>query len=918
MEIKDSLLTPKTTFAMRGNLKELEPMIREQWQNIDLYQQLIQKNKDNKPYILHDGPPYANGEIHVGHAFNQILKDFVVRTKAMAGFYTPYIPGWDCHGLPIENALQKKGIKRNSMPAADFRDLCQKFAEEQIALQRNQFKALGAIGDWDHPYVTYAKEFEANQIGVFAEMALKGLIYKGLKPVYWSPVSETALAEAEIVYKDKEDTSIYVTFKVVDGKDLLPADTNFVIWTTTPWTMPANLAIALNPNMTYGLYETNKGLLIFAVTLEKELTTTLALTKVKLVKTFLGQELEGITTKHPMYDRLSSIVLADYVTEDAGTGCVHTAPGHGADDFITGQKYHLDVLCPVDSKGYMTEEAGSSFVGLHYTEANEKVVSELSRLGVLLASIKFTHSYPHDWRTETPLIFRATDQWFASIEPIKAQLLKAIDEVKWYTEWANIRMSNMMKDRSDWCISRQRLWGLPIPIIYNEDGSPILEREVFDHIIAVFKAGGSNEWFNRPVQDLLPSGYTNPRSPHGDFKKETDIMDVWFDSGSSFATVMREWLKYYPADLYLEGSDQYRGWFNSSLIIGVSTTDQAPYKEVLSHGFVLDGNGFKMSKSKGNVLDPNKVVATNGADILRLWAASTDYSEDVTISDEILKQATENYRKIRNTFRFLSGNLANGDVNKQFNPLVDMQSTYEYVDQLILNRLYQVNQEVKDLYAEFKFNAALSKLNNFINNDLSAFYLDITKDILYCERPDSQRRLQVQSVYYQITNSLLRLFAPILVHTTEEFYQNAFKLSVSSVHLLNFEELPAVDQSLLGEYEVLMNLKSDVSKAIEAARNQEIIKSSQAAMLEINIKDPVMLAVFNKLTSIEQTRVFIVSFVKLTSEPLDDYKYVAVRVTKAPGIKCERCWNIYSDEVIVDNMCPRCQDAYHHAKKELV
>lgn len=916
MEIKDSLLTPKTNFAMRGNLRELEPAIQKQWQTIDLYQQLITKNKGNKPYILHDGPPYANGNIHVGHAFNQILKDFVVRTKSMAGFYSPYIPGWDCHGLPIENALQKKGVKRNEMPAADFRDLCQKFAEEQIDLQRTQFKSLGAIGDWDHPYVTYNKEYEANQISVFADMALKGLIYKGLKPVYWSPVSETALAEAEIIYKDKEDISIYVSFPVIDAKGLLPDDTKFVIWTTTPWTMPANLAIALNPNMTYGLYDTNHGLLIFAVSLEKELSDTLSLTQVKLVKTFLGQELEGIVTKHPMYNRDSVIVLADYVTEDAGTGCVHTAPGHGADDFITGQKYGLEVLCPVDSKGYMTEEAGELFAGLHYSEANDKVVSELERLGVLLASVKFNHSYPHDWRTETPLIFRATDQWFASIEPIKDQILTSIDEVKWYTEWANLRMRNMMKDRSDWCISRQRLWGLPIPIIYNEDGSPILERKVFDNIINIFKAGGSNEWFNRSAKDLLPTGYTNPLSPNGEFKKETDIMDVWFDSGSSFATVMRSWLNHYPADLYLEGSDQYRGWFNSSLIIGVSTTNMAPYKEVLSHGFVLDGNGFKMSKSKGNVLDPNKVVTTSGADILRLWAASTDYSEDVTISDEILKQATENYRKIRNTFRFLSGNLANGDIAKQFNVDTDMQSDYEYVDTLILNRLAQVNDEVVACYQEFKFNNALTKLNNFINNDLSAFYLDMTKDILYCERPDSKRRLQVQSVYFQITNVLLRLFAPILVHTTEEFYQNAFKLSSPSVHLLNFESL-SYDINQIKEYELLMNLRSDVSKALEEARSQELIKSSQAAAITLNIKDSNILVVFNKLSPLEQTRVFIVSQVNLTTDELTPYKYISLKVAKAEGIKCERCWNIFTEELITDNMCPRCHDAFLHAPKEL-
>lgn len=909
MEIKDSLLMPKTEFAMRGNLKELEPKIRQFWEENNIYEEILKLRKDGEPYILHDGPPYANSNIHLGTALNKIIKDMIMRTKTSHGYYSPYIPGWDTHGLPIENALQKQGVNRKEMSAAEFRNLCNAYAKEQIDIQREQFKALGVMGRWNNPYLTLNKEYEANQIKVFADMALKGLIYKGLKPVYWSPASETALAEAEIEYYDKEDVSIYVKFKVIDdlGKGII--DANFVIWTTTPWTMPANLAIALHPELTYGLYSTSQGKLIFLASLEKELTDVLNLENVKLETTFLGQELEYVITAHPMQERESLIVMADYVTAEAGTGCVHTAPGHGAEDFITGQKYHLEVLCPVDEKGYMTSEAGV-YNGLFYADANKQIVEDLRASGALMADIKFNHSYPHDWRTKTPLIFRATDQWFASIKPIKEDILNAINDVKWYNSWAPLRMTNMMKDRADWCISRQRLWGVPIPIIYNEDGSPILEEKVFNHIIDIFKAEGSNAWFEKSVLELLPPGYVNPLSPNNGFKKETDVMDVWFDSGSSFKTVVNGDLQIPVANLYIEGSDQYRGWFNSSLIIGVATTGKAPYKEVLSHGFVLDGKGQKMSKSLGNVVDPNQIVSTQGADILRLWAISSDYMEDVTISDEILKQVTENYRKIRNTFRFISGNLH--DFNN-----IEFTST-NYLDQLIINKLNVLNNNVVECFDEFNFNGGLSMLNNFINNDLSAMYLDITKDILYCDSQNSERRRQVQATYYQICDTLMRLFAPILVHTMEEFYQTSFKQSALSVHELEYKNTIIIDQvlsdRLLDEYNQLILIKNDVSKGIEEARTAGLIKSSQEVEVLINIKDQQLLDVFNKLSAAEQERFLIVSKVVLTDQTLTEYKSISLSVIKHQGEKCVRCWNYFDPDKITNQMCPRCNEVFNNLK----
>ncbi len=908
MEVKKTLLMPKTNFEMRGNLPSKEPAIREKWQKGKLYEQLLEKNKGNKPFVLHDGPPYANGNMHIGHALNKSLKDFVVRYKAMCGYYTPFIPGWDTHGLPIENAVIKSGVNRKTTEVSEFRKKCDEYAHVQIEKQKEQQLSLGVIGDYSNPYLTLSKDFEANEVEMFATLALNGLIYKGLKPVYWSPTSESALAEAEIEYYDKEDTSIYVAFKVKDGKGVLTTDDSFIIWTTTPWTIPANLAICLNANMEYGLFETEKGNFVFLKSLEETLKKELHFESIKLLKTFKGKEVEGITTIHPFYNRESVVILGDHVTDDAGTGCVHTAPGHGAEDFYIGMKYNLDVLCPVDEKGLMTKEAGEDFEGLPYYEANEKVIEKLTELKALMGATRFTHSYPHDWRTKKPVIFRATPQWFASIDKIRDELLNEIKNVKWHNPWGELRMTNMIKDRSDWCISRQRLWGLPIPIIYNEDKSPIIEKDVFDHIAKLFREKGSSCWYELDVKELLPQGYTNKLSPNGKFFKETDTLDVWFDSGSSHTGVLKEREIGYPADLYLEGSDQYRGWFNSSLILGVAKHGTSPYKELVSHGFIVDEKGMKMSKSLGNGVDPLNVINAQGADILRLWVASIDYQADCKIGQDILKQVSEVYRKIRNTFRFLIGNLSNGEYGK-FNVYSDKVEDFEFVDLCVLEKLKEVKNTVLDSYDAYDFATVLTTIINFMSVELSSFYLDLSKDILYCDTFKSHRRKQVQNVLNTVLDTLMRLLTPIIPHTMDELYAELTG-NEKSAQLLSMPLREEVDQKLLNEFTKLMKLRDDVLKAIEVKRSEGVIKSSQEVCLELEVTDKDTKDVFAKLSDIEQQRLFIVSEVVKTNID-EEYKQEVskVKVNVHSGVKCERCWNRFAEEEVSECMCKRCNDA---------
>ena len=912
MEVKKTLLMPRTNFEMRGNLPTKEPRILENWSSIDLYQKMLEKNKGKDEYMLHDGPPYANGDMHCGHMLNKLLKDFIVRLKTMEGYYTPFIPGWDTHGLPIENVITKKGINRKTTPLAEFRKYCEKYAHEQVERQMAQIKRLGVMGDFDHRYMTLTHDYEAKQLEVFKDMALKGYIFKGLKPVYWSPSSESALAEAEIEYADVKSHAIYVAFKVKDGKGLLDNDTSFIIWTTTPWTMPANLAICLNPEFTYGVFETNKGKFVFLKEFEEHLKEELGFETIKLIKEFKGKDLEYITCKHPLYDRDSIIILGDHVTNDAGTGCVHTAPGHGEDDFIVGKKYGLEPLCPVDSKGFMMESAGKELEGMFYEDANDKILEMLTNVGALLKDSPIVHSYPHDWRTKKPLIFRATPQWFCSIEPIKEKILEEIKGVKWKPTWGEVRISNMIKDRGDWCISRQRAWGVPLPIFYAEDETPIIDEKVFDHVIELVREHGSNIWFEKEAKDLLPEGYTNPHSPNGLFTKETDIMDVWFDSGSSSIAVLKGRGLKFPADLYLEGSDQYRGWFNSSLIISTAVNGVAPYKQVVTHGFILDPQGEKMSKSKGNGVDPMKLMNVYGADVLRLWAASIDYTSDVRIGEPIIKQVSESYRKIRNTFKFLLGNLSNGE-NAPFDINKDKVDTFERVDLYILTKLEVVKNNVIKYMDEFDFASAVMAITNFMSSDLSSFYLDLTKDILYCENQKSLRRLQVQNVIYQAVNTLNRLLTPILPFTMDEVYINIPGHEKESVQL---EDYPTpshqYDESLLKEYALISKLRSEVLKVLETKRQEGVIGSAQEASVMLNIKDEATKEAFNKFSKVEQERLFIVSKVELVDEKLpNDMELSSIDVKENNGHKCERCWNYVDHVTEVDgvHLCDRCLDA---------
>lgn len=888
MEYKDTLFMGKTDFEMRGNLNNKEPKIQEKWANLDLYNKVLLKNTDKKEYTLHDGPPYANGDIHLGHALNKILKDFVVRYKNMNGFKSVYIPGWDTHGLPIENALQKTGINRKEVSITEFRKHCEDYAYKQVEKQKVGFKRLGVLGDFNHPYITLQKEYERDQIKVFSHMAQKGLIYKGLKPVYWSPSSESALAEAEIEYQDKEDSSIYFRLPIVsDGL----ADVAFLVWTTTPWTLPANLAVCAGPDIDYVLVSTNKGKFIFGFELLEKLTELLELTDVKVIKHYVGKELEGLQYKHPLYNRVSNCILGDYVSTSDGTGLVHIAPGHGEDDFMVGKKYNLEVLCPVDSKGFMTKEAGK-YEGMFYQNCNEEVIKDMEDAGALMKCVKITHSYPHDWRTKKPVIFRATPQWFASIDPIKDEILDSIKNVNWNPKWGEVRLSNMIKDRHDWCISRQRAWGVPIPIFYAENGEAVLDEKVLDHVADLFGEFGSNIWFEKEAKDLLPEGYTHPGSPNGIFTKENDIMDVWFDSGSSYMLLNRRGISF-PADLYLEGSDQYRGWFNASLITSVAITGKAPFKTVVSHGFTLDGNGAKMSKSLGNTVDPIKTCNEFGADILRLWVASIEYRADMPISKDILKQVSESYRKIRNTLKFLMANTSD------FNP----QNSLKYeelmpVDKYMYIKLQKFIATAKKHYDNFDFGEVYRLINTYIANTLSAFYLDFTKDILYIEHPTSKKRLSTQTVFYQVLVSLLKLMSPIIPHTTSEAYDFLPYKEAEDIYLTDMPEVNVIKDEIEDKFDAFMEYRTEVLKALEDARALKVIGKSFNAKLTITV-DSKAKEVFESLQS-DLAQILIVSQLELIDG--DEFK---VLVEKASGETCERCWMIVP-AVNQNGLCPKC------------
>ncbi|MDZ5504583.1 isoleucine--tRNA ligase [Enterococcus cecorum] len=916
MKLKETLHLGKTGFPMRGNLPNREGEWQKEWDEKDLYGQRQKLNEGKPSFVLHDGPPYANGNIHLGHSLNKISKDIIIRSKSMSGFRAPYVPGWDTHGLPIEQVLAKQGVKRKEMDIVEYRKLCHDYALSQVDKQRADFKRLGVSGDWEHPYVTLTPDYEAAQIRVFGKMAEKGYIYKGLKPIYWSPSSESSLAEAEIEYHDVKSPSIYVAFKVVDGKDLLDTDTSFIIWTTTPWTLPANLGISANPDFDYVQIKADGRKFVVAKDLLETVSKEIGWENVEVLQEFKGEVLDLMTAQHPFYDRTSLLMLGDHVTLDAGTGLVHTAPGHGEEDYIVGKKYGLDVLSPLDSRGCYTAEA-PGFEGMFYDKANPVVTKMLEENGSLLKLDFFTHSYPHDWRTKKPVIYRATPQWFASIDKFRQDILDEVEKVDWIIPWGKTRLYNMIRDRGDWVISRQRAWGVPLPVFYAENGEAILTHETIEHVAELFAEYGSNVWFEREAKDLLPEGFTHPGSPNGIFTKETDIMDVWFDSGSSHEGVLRNRpeLKF-PADMYLEGSDQYRGWFNSSITTSVAINGVAPYKAVLSQGFTLDGEGRKMSKSLGNTIVPETVIKQMGADILRLWVSSVDYEADVRVSMDILAQVSEVYRKIRNTMRFLLANTTDFDPKSNRVAYVDLRS----VDKYMMVRLNQTIEQIrKEGYDKYNFLHIYRTVVNFLTVDLSSFYLDFAKDVVYIEAADNHERRCMQTVFYDIAVALTKLLTPIIPHTAEEIW-SYLEEEEEYVQLAEFPEVEtfANQEELLDMWKAFMDFRDDVLKALEVARNEKLIGKSMEAKVTVYPNEQVRALLTALNTNLPQLLIISPDFFTVSEEgpasapeAAQKFEDVAILVERAEGHVCDRCRQVkakLSDHEHLEHVCEHCAE----------
>lgn len=891
MKLKETLNLGQTAFPMRAGLPNKEHQWQEAWDQADIYKKRQALNEGKPAFHLHDGPPYANGNIHVGHALNKISKDIIVRSKSMSGFRAPYVPGWDTHGLPIEQVLAKKGVKRKEMDLAEYLEMCRDYALSQVDKQRDDFKRLGVSADWENPYITLTPDYEADQVRVFGAMADKGYIYRGAKPVYWSWSSESALAEAEIEYHDIDSTSLYYANKVKDGKGILDTDTYIVVWTTTPFTVTASRGLTVGPDMEYVVVAPvgSERKYLLAEVLVDSLAAKFGWENFEIVTHHTGKELNHIVTEHPWDTEVEELViLGDHVTTDSGTGIVHTAPGFGEDDYNVGIANGLDVVVTVDSRGLMMENAGPDFEGQFYDKVTPLVKEKLGDL--LLASEVINHSYPFDWRTKKPIIWRAVPQWFASVSKFRQEILDEIEKTNFQPEWGKKRLYNMIRDRGDWVISRQRAWGVPLPIFYAEDGTAIMTKEVTDHVADLFAEYGSIVWWQRDAKDLLPAGYTHPGSPNGLFEKETDIMDVWFDSGSSWNGVMnaRENLSY-PADLYLEGSDQYRGWFNSSLITSVAVNGHAPYKAVLSQGFVLDGKGEKMSKSLGNTILPSDVEKQFGAEILRLWVTSVDSSNDVRISMDILKQTSETYRKIRNTLRFLIANTSD------FNPKQDAVA-YENlgaVDRYMTIKFNQVVDTINKAYAAYDFMAIYKAVVNFVTVDLSAFYLDFAKDVVYIEAANSPERRRMQTVFYDILVKLTKLLTPILPHTAEEIWSY---LEHEEEEFVQLAEMPVAQtfsgqEEILEEWSAFMTLRTQAQKALEEARNAKVIGKSLEAHLTIYASQEVktLLTALNSDIAL----LMIVSQLTIADEadkPADSVSFegVAFTVEHAEGEVCER------------------------------
>ncbi|HER2079393.1 TPA: isoleucine--tRNA ligase [Streptococcus pyogenes] len=891
MKLKETLNLGKTAFPMRAGLPNKEPQWQAAWEQAELYKKRQELNAGKPAFHLHDGPPYANGNIHVGHALNKISKDIIVRSKSMSGFQAPYVPGWDTHGLPIEQVLAKQGIKRKEMDLAEYLEMCRQYALSQVDKQRNDFKRLGVSADWENPYVTLDPQFEADQIRVFGAMAEKGYIYRGAKPVYWSWSSESALAEAEIEYHDIDSTSLYYANKVKDGKDILDTNTYIVVWTTTPFTVTASRGLTVGPDMDYLVVKPagSDRQYVVAEGLLDSLAGKFGWESFETLASHKGADLEYIVTEHPWdTDVEELVILGDHVTLESGTGIVHTAPGFGEDDYNVGTKYKLEVAVTVDERGLMMENAGPDFHGQFYNKVTPIVIDKLGDL--LLAQEVINHSYPFDWRTKKPIIWRAVPQWFASVSDLRQDILDEIEKTTFHPSWGETRLYNMIRDRGDWVISRQRAWGVPLPIFYAEDGTAIMTKEVTDHVADLFQENGSIIWWQKEAKDLLPEGFTHPGSPNGEFTKETDIMDVWFDSGSSWNGVMnaRENLSY-PADLYLEGSDQYRGWFNSSLITSVAVNGHAPYKAILSQGFVLDGKGEKMSKSKGNIISPNDVAKQYGADILRLWVASVDTDNDVRVSMEILGQVSETYRKIRNTLRFLIANTSD------FNPATDTVAYADLgaVDKYMTIVFNQLVATITDAYERYDFMAIYKAVVNFVTVDLSAFYLDFAKDVVYIEAANSLERRRMQTVFYDILVKITKLLTPILPHTTEEIWSY---LEYESEAFVQLAEMPVAEtfsaqEDILEAWSAFMTLRTQAQKALEEARNAKIIGKSLEAHLTIYASEEVK----TLLTALDSDIALLLIVSQLTIADLADapadavaFEGIAFMVEHAIGEVCER------------------------------
>ena len=913
VDYKDTLNTPKTDFSMRANLPQREPDMLKAMYDKDLYHKMVSRNEGKEDFMLHDGPPFSNGNIHMGTALNKVLKDFIVKYKSMAGYRAVYIPGWDNHGMPIESAIIKQNkLDRKKMSIPDFRTACHEFAMKYVGIQRESFKRLGVLGEWDHPYLTMDPKFEAREVKVFGEMFKKGYMYKSLKPVYWCSHDETALAEAEIEYKDAPCTSIYVKFAIHNdngffGNEIDLAKTYVIIWTTTTWTLPGNVAIALHPRDSYVLVKASNGenYILAEALLDKTMSAG-GIESYEILKTFKGCELENATCYHPFLDRDSVVVNAEYVTMESGTGCVHTAGGFGADDYVTCRKYNLPIVVPVDDRGYQTEEAGK-FAGLRYDKSNEVILADLKETNSLFASEEVVHSYPHCWRCKNPIIFRATPQWFCSVDAFKEEAVEACEKVKWMPSWGHDRIISMVRERADWCISRQRQWGLPIPVVYCDDcGEPICNDETINNISDIFANEGSNAWFDREAADLLPKGYVCPKCGGKTFYKETNTLDGWFDSGSTHFKVLEDsdnlpW----PADMYLEGADQYRGWFQSSLLTAVGAKGQgAPYKSVLTHGWVVDGEGRQMHKSLGNGVAPEDVIKKYGADLLRLWASSADYTVDVRVSDNIFKQLSETYRKIRNTCRLFMGNL------NDFNPDTDMVCDEELydIDKWALARLNRLVCDVRAAYDDYKFHYVYHLVNDFCTIDMSKLYIDITKDRLYVEKSDSLARRSAQTVMYKLLDCLTRLIAPILSFTADEIWEAIPHTSDVNPESVLLNDMPnGVKEGIFVEteehYNKLFDIRDEVLKALEDARAEKLIGKSLEAKIVIGANEE-KYALLDSFSD-ELATIFIVSQAELTHA---DTEELQVKVLSADGVKCDRCWKFSTDckEEADGHICARC------------